>query len=68
MDDLYNRRVVEEVVPVETMIWNCVAENCIAWVRDNFKNAEIPTCPICNSEMIQGTRMLPAVENPLKMN
>ncbi len=62
---MFHRKVVEEVIPVETSIWNCMSESCITWVRDNFKNADVPVCPVCSSGMEQSTKMLPAVENPL---
>lgn len=60
---MFHRRVVEEVIPVETTVWNCCSDKCIAWVRDNFKSAEVPTCPICKSTMAKGMKMLPAVDN-----
>ena len=64
---MFHRKVIEEVVPEETVIWSCTADDCIAWVRDNFKEkeADIPNCPMCNHEMEQATKMLPAIENPL---
>jgi len=62
---MFHRKVVPEVVPEETVVWNCTSDACIAWVRDNFKEADTPACPICSSNMEQTTRMLPAVENPL---
>ncbi len=63
---MFHRKVVEEVIPVETVVWDCSSDSCITWVRDNFKNAETPSCPVCKSDMVQSTRLLPAVENPLK--
>ncbi|MDF2902635.1 MAG: hypothetical protein K0S25_273 [Bacillus sp. (in: firmicutes)] len=59
----FGRRIVEEIITVETKVWECASDNCNCWVRDNFKNKEIPKCPICNSEMVSTTKMLQAVDN-----
>lgn len=59
----FGRRNEEEIVQVETKIWVCSSEDCKCWVRDNFKNSEIPTCPLCDSEMHETTRMLEAIHN-----
>lgn len=62
----FGRRNQEEVVTEETKIWVCTSSNCKCWVRDNFKSSDsdIPTCPICKSEMKQTTRVLEVINNP----
>lgn len=62
----FGRRNQEEIVTEETKVWVCKSENCNAWVRDNFKSSEIPTCPICKSEMEQTTKVLEVINNPGK--
>ncbi|WP_017756182.1 cold-shock protein [Calidifontibacillus oryziterrae] len=59
----FGRRNVEEVVTEETKIWECTSEDCICWVRDNFKSSDVPTCPLCDSPMNPSTKVLPVVEN-----
>lgn len=59
----FGRRIVEEIVTVETKVWECESDTCNCWVRDNFKATEIPKCPICSSGMIQTTKLLQAVDN-----
>lgn len=63
---MFHRKVAEEIIPVETKIWCCMTDTCNTWVRDNFKNGDNPTCPICNGEMTEGTKLLPPIENPLQ--
>lgn len=60
----FGRRNQEEVVTEETKIWICKSDDCNAWVRDNFKNSDIPTCPICGGAMEQTTRVLEVIHNP----
>ncbi|HZG71122.1 MAG TPA: cold-shock protein [Chondromyces sp.] len=62
----FGRRNVEEIVMVETNVWECTSDECNCWVRDNFKSSESPQCPMCNSEMKQTVKMLQAVENHTK--
>lgn len=59
----FGRKNVEEVVTEETKIWVCKSDECNCWVRDNFKTNDVPTCPICDSEMEQTTKVLQVVEN-----
>lgn len=65
---MYNRKNVEEIIPEETKVWECTSDDCNCWVRDNFKSTETPTCPLCNSEMTQGTKMLQAINNPRRID
>lgn len=62
----FGRRNQEEVVTEETKIWECTSNDCNCWVRDNFKSSEVPTCPLCKSEMKQATRVLEVINNPGK--
>lgn len=59
----FGKRVTEEIVPEETKVWLCTSEECNCWIRDNFKSTEVPACPICSSEMEEGTKMLQAINN-----
>ncbi|WP_409270343.1 cold-shock protein [Neobacillus sp. SCS-31] len=62
----FGRRNTEEVVMEETDIWECTAEGCKAWIRDNFKSEDVPECPICSSAMHKTTRELQVVANTSK--
>jgi hypothetical protein len=59
----FGRRIVEEIVTVETKVWECNSTECNCWVRDNFKASETPLCPVCNSEMSLTTKLLQALDN-----
>lgn len=59
----FRKKVVEEVPEEDTRIWLCENDGCKCWMRDNFALDQEPTCPICNSPMVKGTRMLPVLEN-----
>jgi hypothetical protein len=53
-----------EIIPEEaTSIWACSNENCSGWMRDNFSFKNVPTCPVCKSEMVLGEKMLPFLHN-----
>ncbi|OCA90805.1 cold-shock protein [Bacillus sp. FJAT-27225] len=62
----FGRRNVEEVVLEATEVWECTADGCKAWIRDNFKSEDVPQCPICKSEMRRATREIQAVANTSK--
>ncbi|WP_175428305.1 cold-shock protein [Bacillus solimangrovi] len=59
----FGRKNQEEIKTEETKIWECTSNECNCWVRDNFKSEEIPSCPICHSEMQMTTKELQVVEN-----
>ncbi|MDR5582862.1 cold-shock protein [Paenibacillus larvae] len=59
----FSKKQAEPVQEKETSIWTCENENCSCWMRDNFVFDQTPTCPICDSPMIQNTKVLPVVEN-----
>lgn len=61
---MYNRKnAVEDIPEVNTAIWTCQTESCKGWMRDNFSFQVVPTCPLCQAEMIKGEKMLPALVN-----
>ena len=55
---------MEEVVLEETKVWECVSDSCNGWIRDNFTSSDEHKCPLCGSEMMVGTKMLQAINNP----
>nr|WP_093191388.1 cold-shock protein [Salimicrobium halophilum] len=59
----FGRQNQEKAPEEETSIWECTAEDCNCWMRDNFKDKEEHTCPMCNSEMKRSTKVLQVVEN-----
>ncbi|MBD1381297.1 cold-shock protein [Metabacillus arenae] len=59
----FGRKPEEEIVTEETKVWECSADDCNCWVRDNFKSSETPLCPICKSEMTSTTKVLQVVNN-----
>lgn len=61
---MYSRKKPFEEVPEElTAIWSCTNETCNGWMRDNFSLDAVPTCHLCHSQMVSGTRMLPQLVN-----
>ncbi|WP_028610729.1 cold-inducible protein YdjO-related protein [Paenibacillus harenae] len=48
-----------------TKIFKCKNQDCKAWVRDEFADAE-QSCPICKGPMLRSMRHLPAVQNKAK--
>jgi hypothetical protein len=59
----FGRRNEEEIVLEDTKVWECSSDDCKCWVRDNFKSSEVPTCPICKSEMRTTTKNLQVIQN-----
>jgi hypothetical protein len=64
----FGRRVEEEIITEDLKIWECSSEDCNCWIRDNFKSgeSEVPTCPICKSEMVSGVKNLQVIQNHAK--
>jgi hypothetical protein len=62
----FGRRNDEEIKLEETKVWECTSDTCKVWIRDNFKSSEIPLCPVCKSEMSQGTKELQVIHNHSK--
>lgn len=42
-----------------TSVWLCTAEACTCWMRENYTFEKEPRCPVCHSEMVKDTKMLP---------
>jgi rRNA maturation endonuclease Nob1 len=61
---MYRRNNMEEVIPEETKVWECISDDCKGWIRDNFTSNDEHICPLCGSEMKAGSGMLPAINNP----
>lgn len=60
---MFSRRNSEPVPEENTEVWLCSNDECIGWMRDNFTFDEKPTCPLCQSSMIQGDKVLPVLVN-----
>lgn len=59
----FNSRNSREPVPeVETTVWSCTNDDCSGWMRDNYSFEETPKCPLCHSEMVKETRILPEIK------
>ncbi|WP_413242494.1 cold-inducible protein YdjO-related protein [Paenibacillus sp. 1P07SE] len=43
-------------------MWSCQSDGCECWMRDNFSFQDNPNCPICGSEMLADSRMLPVLK------
>nr|WP_245983682.1 cold-inducible protein YdjO-related protein [Ammoniphilus oxalaticus] len=46
-----------ELLPTET--WECVSDLCNGWMRKEYSFDSSPACPLCQSHMSSGTRMIP---------
>ncbi|MFC5401441.1 cold-shock protein [Cohnella soli] len=57
------KKTVEELPEELTAIWSCSDDNCNGWMRDNFALSSTHQCPLCQSEMVKGERMLVALAN-----
>ncbi|GAB7055851.1 hypothetical protein JCM16163A_25970 [Paenibacillus sp. YK5] len=62
----FSKRDIEPLQQEETAVWACSKEECSCWMRDDFSFEVEPSCPICSSFMIRGTRMLPVLVNIYK--
>jgi hypothetical protein len=63
---LFPKKVVEEIPEEDTSIWSCSNDDCFGWMRDDFSFENVPTCPLCHSEMSQNIRLLPILVNNTK--
>ncbi|WP_434006880.1 cold-shock protein [Paenibacillus konkukensis] len=54
---------MEPIQEEQTPVWMCSNEGCSCWMRENFALEETPACPLCQSEMVKNTKMLPALVN-----
>ncbi|CAG7635640.1 hypothetical protein PAESOLCIP111_03687 [Paenibacillus solanacearum] len=60
----FSKKVMEPVQQEETPIWACSQHECTCWMRTNFAfEEESPACPICQSQMVKDTRLLPLLSN-----
>lgn len=58
----FSRGRREPLPEVETIVWSCTNDDCNGWMRDSFSFQEEPNCPLCESEMLKETRVLPKLE------
>ncbi|MDZ5711871.1 cold-inducible protein YdjO-related protein [Jeotgalibacillus haloalkalitolerans] len=63
---MFQRKPTEEIQKEQTDVWECSADGCNVWMRDNFsvKGQEKQECPICGSDMVKGSRNIEVVPNP----
>ncbi|MBJ6360983.1 cold-shock protein [Paenibacillus sp. GCM10012307] len=59
----YSKKNVEPTPEEQTAIWTCSNDSCSCWMRNDFSFLEEPHCPICKSEMSQGTKLLPVLKS-----
>lgn len=58
----FSRGPKEPVKEVDTSVWACSNEECNGWMRESYSFREDPTCPLCDSQMKQETRVLPELK------
>ncbi|WP_083938144.1 cold-shock protein [Paenibacillus daejeonensis] len=58
----YSKKSAEPTPEEQTSIWSCLSDGCECWMRDNFSFDSNPNCPICGSEMLADSRMLPVLK------
>ncbi|MEQ7051439.1 cold-shock protein [Paenibacillaceae sp. P-4] len=59
----YAKKQPEPVPEEQTSIWQCSQDGCPCWMRENFTFDDTPICPICQSTMVESSRMLPTLTN-----
>ncbi|MFC7395273.1 cold-shock protein [Scopulibacillus cellulosilyticus] len=59
----FNKGPQEPIPEVETDIWSCTNEDCSGWMRDAFSFDSEPVCPLCQSEMVKATKVLPVIKD-----
>jgi len=47
----------------ETAVWECTSSTCAGWMRQDMAFDELPTCPLCQSEMQASSKQLPRISN-----
>ncbi|MBN6188449.1 cold-shock protein [Aneurinibacillus sp. BA2021] len=57
------KQQVEEVPLFEVNVWRCEKEECKGWMRQDYSFAVQPTCPFCQSDMVEEMRMLPQLSH-----
>ncbi|WEG13824.1 cold-shock protein [Pullulanibacillus sp. KACC 23026] len=58
----FNKNRREPVPEVETEIWACTSENCSGFMRAAYSFDTEPKCPLCQSDMVKETRILPVLD------
>ncbi|MCU6791662.1 MULTISPECIES: cold-shock protein [Paenibacillus] len=64
----FSKKNMEPVQEEQTSVWVCSKEGCSCWMRENFSLQKSPLCPICKSEMVKNSKMLPLLNNHHKVN
>lgn len=59
----YRKKTIEEIPEENTAIWSCISDDCNGWMRDNFAFDYNPVCPLCSSQMVKETKLLPQLTN-----
>ncbi|MEW9670399.1 cold-inducible protein YdjO-related protein [Ammoniphilus sp. 3BR4] len=49
-----------------TEVWECESTDCKGWMRKNYSLETTPGCPLCDSPMKSGTRMIPQLKKVLR--
>ncbi|RXT04897.1 cold-inducible protein YdjO-related protein [Ammoniphilus sp. CFH 90114] len=49
-----------------TEVWECEANECKGWMRKNYSLDTTPNCPLCQTQMRSGTRMIPQLKKELR--
>jgi hypothetical protein len=58
----FAKRQAEPIPEIETKVWSCNSTDCSGWMRASYSFKETPTCPLCQSEMTEETRVLPVIQ------
>ncbi|WP_028401992.1 cold-inducible protein YdjO-related protein [Ectobacillus panaciterrae] len=48
----------EEAPKALVAVWECESVDCLGWMRKKFSLNENPKCPLCETKMKSGERML----------
>ncbi|PZE19792.1 cold-shock protein [Paenibacillus xerothermodurans] len=59
----FSKKTMEPVQEEQTSVWMCSNDGCSCWMREDFSLEDSPHCPICQSEMVKNTKMLPLLTN-----
>jgi hypothetical protein len=57
------KQQAEEVPLFEMSVWNCTNDTCNGWMRKDYSFSAQPVCPLCQSGMSEGVRMLPQLSH-----
>lgn len=56
----------EELDALPVDVWECKSDSCNGWMRKNFSFDTSPECPLCESPMKSGTRMIPKLKKEFR--